>query len=65
MPTIFFYGPELDRDSKREMIETFTETASRLTGKPKAGIVVYLMPSTDEEVGVGGKLLADRPSSTS
>lgn len=65
MPTIFFYGPQLDRDSKREMIETFTETASRLTGKPKAGIVVYLMPSTDEEVGVGGKLLADRPSSTS
>ena len=60
MPTIFFYGPELDPDGKRELIKSFTETASRLTGISKSGFVVYLVPSTDDEVGVGGQLLADR-----
>jgi hypothetical protein len=35
MPTIIFHGPELERDKKRELISTFTETASRLTGMQK------------------------------
>ena len=60
MPTIFFYGPKLDREKSREMIKSFTETASRLTGIEKSAFVVYLRESTPENVGVAGELLEDR-----
>jgi len=60
MPTIFFYGPKLDKEKKREMIKSFTETASKVTGIDKSAFVVYLRESTPENVGVGGELLEDR-----
>ena len=60
MPTILFYGPKLDADKSREMIKSFTETASRLTGINKSAFVVYLRESTHESVEAGGELLADR-----
>ncbi len=59
MPTIFFFGPKLDKEKKKEMIRSFTETASRLTGIEKSAFVVYLRESTPEDVGVGGELLED------
>jgi 4-oxalocrotonate tautomerase len=60
MPTIFFYGPELDKEKKKELIASFTETASRLTGIDKSAFVVYLRPSSPDNVGVGGELLRER-----
>lgn len=60
MPAIFFYGPELDVEKKRELIKSFTESASSLTGIDKSAFVVYLMPSSADTVGVGGELLKDR-----
>ena len=60
MPTIFFYGPELDVGKKREIIKSFTETASRLTGIDKSAFVIYLRPGSTDMVGVGGELLSDR-----
>lgn len=60
MPTIFFYGPELDREKKKELISSFTSKASELTGINESAFVVYLRPSSREDVGVGGKLLADK-----
>ena len=60
MPTIFFYGPKLEKEKRREMIKSFTETASKVTGKPKAAFVVYLRESSPEFVGVEGELLEDR-----
>ncbi len=60
MPTIFFYGPVLEVEKKRELIRSFTEAASQATGIDKSGIVVYLRKSSPDEVGVGGELLADR-----
>ena len=60
MPTIFFYGPKLDKEKSREMIKSFTDTASSLTGIKKAAFVVYLRESGHENVGVGGELLEDR-----
>lgn len=60
MPTIFFYGPRLDKDKSRDMIQSFTETASRLTGIERSAFVVYLRESGPENVGVGGELLEDR-----
>jgi 4-oxalocrotonate tautomerase len=60
MPTIFFYGPKLDKDKSRDMIASFTETASRITGINKSAFVIYLRESTHDSVGVGGELLEDR-----
>jgi len=60
MPTIFFYGPELDNGKKKELIKSFTETASKLTGIDKSAFVVYLRPSSPDNVGVGGELLKER-----
>jgi 4-oxalocrotonate tautomerase len=59
MPTIFFYGPKLEKEKKKEMIKEFTNTASRLTGVPQKSFVVYLREATPENVGVGGELLED------
>jgi len=59
MPTIFFYGPKLDKEKTKEMIKSFTDTASRLTGIQKSAFVVYLRESTPQDVGVGGELLED------
>ena len=60
MPTIFFYGPKLDKDKSREMIRSFTQKASELTGINKSSFIVYLRESDPENVGVGGDLLEDR-----
>ena len=60
MPTIFFYGPKLDKEKSREMVKSFTETASKLTGIDKSSFVVYLRESSHESVGVGGELLEDK-----
>ncbi|MDW7651557.1 MAG: 4-oxalocrotonate tautomerase DmpI [Bacillota bacterium] len=60
MPTIFFYGPKLEKDKKKELIQRFTEAASEATGIPKAGFVVYLREASREDVGVGGELLSEK-----
>lgn len=59
MPTIFFYCPKLDREKKKEVIKSFTDTASKATGIDKSAFVVYLRESPPENVGVGGELLED------
>ena len=63
MPTIFFHGPEIKDDDKRKLIKSFTETASEVTGINESAFVVYLNSTNPDEVGVGGKLLADRQQS--
>ncbi len=60
MPTIFFYGPKLEKEKSKEMIRDFTETASRVTGIERSAFVVYLRESTPENVG----LLEDRLKGT-
>jgi len=60
MPTIFFYGPDLDLDERKELIKRFTEAASDLTGIDKSAFVVYLRTTDCDKVGVGGELLEDR-----
>ncbi len=47
MPTIFFYGPELEKDKRKPGIE-------------EAAFVVYLRSTDPGSVGVGGVLLEDR-----
>jgi hypothetical protein len=33
MPTIFFYGPKLEKEKKKELVRSFTESASKVTGR--------------------------------
>ncbi|MGI5876333.1 MAG: 4-oxalocrotonate tautomerase DmpI [Dethiobacteria bacterium] len=60
MPTIFFYGPKLEKEKRKELIKSFTKAASSLTGIDEAAFVVYLRESGPEDVGVGGVLLEER-----
>jgi 4-oxalocrotonate tautomerase len=60
MPTIFFYGPELEKEKKQELVKAFTEAASQVTGIPKGSFVVYLQAVGRENVGVGGELLSEK-----
>lgn len=60
VPTIFFFGPRLEKEKKRELVRSFTEAASRLTGIDPAAFVVYLQETAPDQVGVGGQLLEDR-----
>ncbi|MCW3489574.1 4-oxalocrotonate tautomerase DmpI [Dethiobacter alkaliphilus] len=60
MPTIFFYGPKLEKDKKKELIKSFTESASRATGLPEQAFVIYLREADKENVGVGGELLSEK-----
>jgi 4-oxalocrotonate tautomerase len=60
VPTIFFYGLELEKEKKQELIKSFTQTASHLTGLPENAFVVYLQAVETENVGVGGELLSEK-----
>lgn len=60
MPTIFFFGPKLEKEKRRELVRSFTDTASRLTGIDPSAFVVYLQETSPEQVAVGGQLLEDR-----
>ena len=60
MPTIFFYGPILDDEKKKELIKSFTESASKITGIDKSSFTILLRPSLPENVGVGGELLKEK-----
>ena len=59
-----FYGPELDIGKKRELIKSFTETDSKLTGIEKSAFVVYFRPSLRDNVGGGGDLLSEKRSNS-
>lgn len=59
MPTIFFYGPKLDREKSLELIKGFTRTAAAATGIDESAFVVYLRPVEADRVGVGGEMLED------
>ena len=60
MPLIFFYGPELDDENKKELIKSFTESASKVTGIDKSHFIILLRASSPDIVGVGGELLKER-----
>ncbi len=60
MPTIFFYGPELEVEKRKELIKSFTESASKATGIDKTAFTIYLIPTSRDRIGVGGELLSER-----
>jgi 4-oxalocrotonate tautomerase len=60
MPTIMFYGPELEKERRARLVKDFTRAASEATGLDQSAFVVYLHPVGRENVGVGGELLVDK-----
>lgn len=60
MPNIFFYGPKMEKEKRKELIKSFTDTTSRLTGVNPQAVVVHMMEMDPAYVGVGGELLEER-----
>ena len=61
MPLITVEGPKIDDlDRKRQMVKLLAEAASEVYGMDKENIVVLIRENSPENVGIGGKLVADR-----
>jgi 4-oxalocrotonate tautomerase len=61
MPTIIVEGPPLtDIDKKRKLVAETSASAAAAYGLPVEAMVVIIKVNQPENVGVGGRLLADR-----
>lgn len=60
MPVLIVYGPKLDVEKKREFVEKLTELCAEIYGMDKNAITILLHEPPAENVGVGGRLIADR-----
>jgi 4-oxalocrotonate tautomerase family enzyme len=60
MPTIVVDGPEIPSiELKRKMVEGLTEVAAEVYGYDKRIIHVLIRENAPENVGSGGRLIAD------
>lgn len=59
MPVIVFEGGKMDPDSKKELIGRFTTTAAEITGIDPQSFIVYIKENQLDNVGVGGRVLAE------
>ncbi len=60
MPFITVDGPSLELDRKRSLVRALTEAASKVYGIPEEAFSVLIREASPENVGLGGKLLADK-----
>lgn len=60
MPVITLEAASLTREQKKQLVEEFTESASRIMNLPKESFYVFLKESLPDNVGVGGILLSDK-----
>ena len=61
MPIVTVDGPSIkDIATKRSLVRDITNAASRAFGLPEETIVVLIKENQPENVGVGGRLIADR-----
>jgi 4-oxalocrotonate tautomerase len=61
MPNINIDGPIIkDIEKKKLLVKEMTDAAVKAYGLPREAIVVLIKENPPENVGVGGKLLADR-----
>ena len=63
MPTIMVEGPPMDIERKRELVKRLSEAAAEVYGIRH--ITVLIRENPPENVGLGGKLLADRKKGSS
>jgi len=60
MPLIIFEGPKMEREEKRELVRSFAEAASRVTGIRMEVFTTVIHENEPENVGTGGELLVDK-----
>lgn len=60
MPAIIMELAPLEKEKKAQLVKEVTESTSRLTGLPPQTIFVFIKENSLENIGVGGKLLADQ-----
>jgi len=63
MPIITIDGPKLSKEQKKDLVESFTREAVRVTKIPIQGFVVLIKENDPDNVGVSGELLSDRLAS--
>ena len=60
MPAIIMELAPLAKEKRAQLVKEVTESTSRATGLPPETIFVFIKENSPENIGVGGKLLADR-----
>lgn len=60
MPTVVIKGPQLSLPRKRTLVRDLTDLVGSAYEWPAENIVVILRENSNENVGRGGILLADR-----
>ncbi|MBN1531989.1 MAG: tautomerase family protein [Spirochaetes bacterium] len=59
MPVITVESAGLTLDQKRQLAESLTRTAAGIMKSPEQAITVLIRENGRENIGIGGKLLAD------
>jgi 4-oxalocrotonate tautomerase len=58
MPLIVFeVGGELGKEKKTELVQKLTRTSAEVTGIREEAFVVYIHELSEDNIGIGGKLL--------
>ena len=60
MPAIIMELAPLEKEKKAQLVREVTESTARATGLPPRTIFVFIKENSPENIGVGGKLLADQ-----
>lgn len=60
MPVIKLEISKQSEEIKRELISELTKTASKITGIREEAFVTFINEHDNENIGVGGKTLADK-----
>jgi 4-oxalocrotonate tautomerase family enzyme len=59
MPTITIAMDPTSEEKKKQLIETLTSEASKITGYPPAFFYVYIQEYPAENIGAGGKTVKE------
>lgn len=59
MPAIIMELATLPKEKKALLVKEVTESVSKATGLPPEAIFVFIKENSLENIGVGGRLLAD------
>ncbi|NYB52975.1 MAG: tautomerase family protein [Methanobacteriaceae archaeon] len=60
MPVITIDAPPMSKEQKRELVNSFAKSASKILNLPVSAIVIIIREVESENVGVGDILLCDR-----
>jgi len=60
MPVITIDGPHMSKEQKKDLVESFTREAARVTDIPSQAFIILINENDPDNVGVGGKLLSSR-----